>query len=60
MSRHRRELAHVTKERDFLREAAAFFASMSTDVSDDPTMPQCVFHPMRCVRTGRRESQGRT
>lgn len=30
MSQLRRELARITKERDFLREAAAFFASAST------------------------------
>jgi transposase len=30
MSQLRRELARVTKERDFLREAAAFFAKAST------------------------------
>jgi transposase len=30
MSQLRRELARVTKERDFLREAAAFFARAST------------------------------
>jgi transposase len=29
LARLRRELAHVTKERDFLREAAAFFARAS-------------------------------
>jgi transposase len=29
LSQLRRELARVTKERDFLREAAAFFASAS-------------------------------
>jgi transposase len=30
VSQLRRELARVTKERDFLREAAAFFARAST------------------------------
>jgi len=30
LSQLRRELARVTKERDFLREAAAFFARAST------------------------------
>ena len=30
LSQLRRELARVTKERDFLREAAAFFAKAST------------------------------
>jgi transposase len=30
LSQRRRELARVTKERDFLREAAAFFARAST------------------------------
>lgn len=30
MSQLRREMARVTKERDFLREAAAFFARAST------------------------------
>ena len=30
MSQLRRELARITKERDFLREAAAFFARAST------------------------------
>lgn len=41
LSQLRRELARVTKERDFLREAAAFFAK-----ADDPTMPRCVSHPI--------------
>lgn len=46
LSQLRRELRRVTKERDFLRETAAFFAERRDEVSDDPTMPRHVFHPI--------------
>ncbi|AGM40502.1 ISxac3 transposase [Spiribacter salinus M19-40] len=38
VARLRRELARVRKEQDFLREAAAFFASASPAVPGDPTL----------------------
>lgn len=39
VSQLRQELARVTEERDFFREAAAFFSRRRDEVSDDPTVP---------------------
>jgi transposase len=41
----RRELARVTKERDFLREAAASSRERRDEVSNDPAVPRSLFHP---------------
>jgi len=46
VSQLRRELARMTKERDFLREAVAFFAKRRNKVSDDPAMPRRIPHPI--------------
>jgi transposase len=42
LARLKRELARVTKERDFLRDAAAYFVRNHRAVHGDPALPQRV------------------
>ena len=46
MSQLRRELVRVTKERDFYEKRQRSSRERRSEVSDDPTMPQCLSHPI--------------
>ena len=55
LARLKRELARVTKERDFLRDAAAYLPRNHRAVRGDPALPQRVPSPLdvslaECIR----------